>query len=48
MTKLLVLAVGFGTRLRAVVEDVPKPLAPVAGLSLIYWINTVCDEPISC
>lgn len=29
MTRLLVLAGGFGTRLRSVVEDVPKPLAPV-------------------
>lgn len=31
MKKLFVLAGGFGTRLRAVVPDVPKPLAPVAG-----------------
>lgn len=30
-TSLLVLAGGFGTRLRAVVRDVPKPLAPVSG-----------------
>ncbi len=28
---LLVLAGGFGTRLRSEVKDVPKPLAPVAG-----------------
>ena len=27
----IVLAGGFGTRLRAVVADVPKPMAPVAG-----------------
>jgi D-glycero-alpha-D-manno-heptose 1-phosphate guanylyltransferase len=27
----IVLAGGFGTRLRAVVSDVPKPMAPVAG-----------------
>ena len=31
MKKLFVLAGGFGTRLRALVSDVPKPLAPVAG-----------------
>ena len=31
MKPLLVLAGGFGTRLRSVVSDVPKPLAPVAG-----------------
>lgn len=31
MKKLFVLAGGFGTRLRTVVSDVPKPLAPVAG-----------------
>jgi D-glycero-alpha-D-manno-heptose 1-phosphate guanylyltransferase len=30
-TPLLVLAGGFGTRLRSVVEDVPKPMAPVQG-----------------
>lgn len=29
--RLLVLAGGFGTRLRSAVSDVPKPLAPVAG-----------------
>jgi D-glycero-alpha-D-manno-heptose 1-phosphate guanylyltransferase len=29
--ELLVLAGGFGTRLRAAVADVPKPLAPVGG-----------------
>ncbi len=27
----IVLAGGFGTRLRGIVDDVPKPLAPVAG-----------------
>lgn len=27
----IVLAGGFGTRLRGVVDGVPKPLAPVAG-----------------
>jgi len=31
LKKLFVLAGGFGTRLRALVSDVPKPLAPVVG-----------------
>lgn len=30
-TKLLVLAGGFGTRLKSVVSDVPKPMAPAGG-----------------
>ncbi len=39
----VVLAGGFGTRLRSVVSDVPKPMAPVNGrpfleLLLEYWI----------
>lgn len=38
------LAGGFGTRLRSVVSEVPKPMAPVAGrpfleLLLDYWIG---------
>ncbi len=40
----VVLAGGFGTRLRAVVSEVPKPMAPVGGrpfleLLLEYWIR---------
>jgi D-glycero-alpha-D-manno-heptose 1-phosphate guanylyltransferase len=40
----VVLAGGFGTRLRSVVSDVPKPMAPVNGrpfleLLLDYWIG---------
>lgn len=31
MLEAIVLAGGFGTRLRSVVSDVPKPMAPVAG-----------------
>lgn len=31
LREAIVLAGGFGTRLRAVVADVPKPMAPVAG-----------------
>ncbi|MBO7411049.1 MAG: NTP transferase domain-containing protein, partial [Ottowia sp.] len=31
MMEAIVLAGGFGTRLRQIVSDVPKPMAPVAG-----------------
>ena len=31
MNEAIILAGGFGTRLRSVVSDVPKPMAPVAG-----------------
>ncbi|HEY5802028.1 MAG TPA: sugar phosphate nucleotidyltransferase [Burkholderiaceae bacterium] len=35
---LLVLAGGYGTRLRGVVSDVPKPLAPVAGRPYLHYL----------
>lgn len=34
----IILAGGFGTRLRDVVTDVPKPLAPVAGRPFLAWL----------
>jgi D-glycero-alpha-D-manno-heptose 1-phosphate guanylyltransferase len=34
----VVLAGGLGTRLRSVVSDVPKPLAPVAGRPFLHWL----------
>ena len=34
----IVLAGGFGTRLRGIVDDVPKPLAPVAGQPFLAWL----------
>ncbi|MCI4567627.1 nucleotidyltransferase family protein [Lysobacter sp. CFH 32150] len=34
----IVLVGGLGTRLRAVVSDVPKPLAPVAGRPFLAWM----------
>ncbi len=34
----IVLAGGFGTRLRDVVSDVPKPLAPVAGRPFLEYV----------
>lgn len=34
----IILAGGFGTRLRSVVDDVPKSLAPVAGRPFLAWL----------
>jgi len=34
----VVLAGGLGTRLRSVVADLPKPMAPVAGRPFLAWI----------
>lgn len=34
----IVLAGGLGTRLRTVVQDLPKPLAPVAGRPFLAWV----------
>lgn len=34
----IILAGGFGTRLRGVVDDVPKPLAPIAGKPFLAWL----------
>lgn len=49
MTTAIVLAGGFGTRLRAAVDDVPKPLAPIKGrpfleYQLDYWISQGVDR----
>lgn len=38
MNPVIVLAGGLGTRLRRVVSDVPKPLAPVAGKPFLWWL----------
>ena len=38
MKPLMILAGGFGTRLRSLVSDVPKPLAPVAGHPFIFHL----------
>ena len=38
MKPLLVLAGGFGTRLRGLVSDVPKPLAPVSGKPFVVHL----------
>ena len=34
----IILAGGFGTRLRARVADLPKPMAPVAGRPFLAWL----------
>lgn len=34
----IILAGGFGTRLRSLVSDVPKPLAPVGGRPFLAWV----------
>ena len=34
----IVLAGGLGTRLRSVVTDLPKPMAPVAGRPFLAWV----------
>jgi D-glycero-alpha-D-manno-heptose 1-phosphate guanylyltransferase len=40
----IVLAGGLGTRLRSVVSDIPKPMAPVAGRPFIeYVLNELLD-----
>ncbi len=38
LTEAIVLAGGFGTRLRAVVRDVPKPMAPVRGRPFLAYV----------
>jgi D-glycero-alpha-D-manno-heptose 1-phosphate guanylyltransferase len=34
----IILAGGFGTRLRSLVGDVPKPMAPVSGRPFLAWV----------
>ena len=38
MNEAIILAGGFGTRLRSVVSHVPKPMAPVAGRPFLCWL----------
>lgn len=49
MTTAIVLAGGLGTRLRAAVPELPKPMAPVAGEPFLahllrYWIGQGVDR----
>ena len=46
--RAIVLAGGFGTRLRAVVSDVPKPMAPVSGRPfLAYLLDAVIAQGVT-
>ncbi len=46
-TEAIILAGGQGTRLRSVVQDVPKPMAPVANRPfLAYLFDQLCATPI--
>jgi D-glycero-alpha-D-manno-heptose 1-phosphate guanylyltransferase len=36
--RAIILAGGFGTRLRSVVSDMPKPLAPIQGRPFLAWL----------
>jgi D-glycero-alpha-D-manno-heptose 1-phosphate guanylyltransferase len=38
MTQAIILAGGLGTRLKSVVPDLPKPMAPVAGRPFLAWV----------
>tara|TARA_Y100000780_G_C13674397_1_gene413684 strand:+ start:482 stop:1225 length:744 start_codon:yes stop_codon:yes gene_type:complete len=38
--KVIILAGGLGTRLRSVVSDVPKPLAPIQGIPYLAYMLT--------
>lgn len=40
----IILAGGLGTRLRSVVQDQPKALAPVAGKPFLYWLITYLQK----
>ena len=45
---LFILAGGFGTRLKSVVSDVPKPLAPINGYPFLYYqINNWYSQGIT-
>jgi D-glycero-alpha-D-manno-heptose 1-phosphate guanylyltransferase len=44
ISEAIILAGGFGTRLQAVLPDMPKPLAPVRGLPFIHYILRWLEE----
>lgn len=44
----IILAGGFGTRLKSAVPDLPKPLAPIAGKPFIAWmVKTLAAQGIT-
>lgn len=45
--EVIVLAGGMGTRLRELIKDVPKPMAPIKGKPfLVYLLNWVIQFPV--
>jgi len=40
----IILAGGLGTRLRSVVEDLPKPMAPVRGVPFLTWLLDLIEK----
>ncbi len=38
LNEAIILAGGFGTRLRGVVNDIPKAMAPVKGKPFLFWL----------
>ncbi len=45
--RALLLAAGFGTRLRPLTETIPKCLAPINGRPLLdYWLETLLDHGV--
>ncbi|MCU0462191.1 MAG: nucleotidyltransferase family protein [Bacteroidales bacterium] len=44
MKEAIILAGGMGTRLREVVSDVPKPMAPVNGKPFLYYLLLWLDK----
>lgn len=48
MSEVIVLAGGFGTRLRAVVADRPKPLSEIAGRAFLEWqLDALIERGVS-
>lgn len=46
--EVIVLAGGLGTRLRSVVSEVPKCMAPVAGKPFLGWLlKSLCQYPVT-
>lgn len=44
MLEAIILAGGQGTRLRAIVRDLPKPMADIAGRPFLWWLMTFLNQ----